>query len=153
MTANRGKYAERKFSECCTKAAKRADFAFYRFPDALAGSLKSAPGDFMTMKAGKLRLVEVKETAYPERLPYQNLDALQASRMAMWEMAGAHECKVLIYHTETKLWRVHDLSVFLERPNTKASWFFKDNPGQVFKKVEEAFEFIHLSAEDLDVYS
>lgn len=112
---NRGKYAEDKVRAILKSQESLADFAFHRFPDAHAGSMVSAPADFMFMRDGTMTLLEVKEVAHDFRLPHKNFDPAQVARMRMWRAAGA-KANVLIYSSTLQKWRYIGLSFFLNRP-------------------------------------
>ena len=148
MAANRGKYAEGKFREMCKLYEKSASFAFHRFPDAHAGSLVTAPADFQTLFDSQLRMIEVKETKEIARLPYNNFASDQVARMRLWQLAGA-ESWVIVYHTETKLYRCFRLESFYVREEGQASWFFAGNKPNIVKavaeslKLEDIFRTIH----------
>ena len=149
--ADRGKYAEGKFRDMC-KSVASTDFCYLRLPDAHAGSFTSTLADFQTLKAGKLRLIEVKQTDETNRLPYSNLDLAQVARMKMWELAKA-EAWVLVYHATTKLWRCFRLSKLIARDPASGSWFFEAGrtKSELVKSdfestvLKEVFDFIHRS--------
>lgn len=120
-TANRGKVAEGKVAKILAAAAQSGSTAFWRCPDAHAGSRVVAPADFMLLVQGQMWLIEVKEVAHAFRLPYANFKQENVARMRVWEYAGA-QCIVLIYHSTTKKWRSLPLSVFLDRDMSVGSW-------------------------------
>lgn len=150
VAANRGKYAEGQFRKVCKECEGKANFAFHRFPDAHSGSMVTAPADFQTLYAGRMRLIEVKETKETNRLPYNNFASDQVARMRMWALAGA-ESWVLVYHTETKLYRLFAAEQFLERQEGSGSWFFEQGrtksmplkPYTEGTNLREVFNFIH----------
>ena len=122
--ANRGKVAEalvqKRLSVLCTSASKIS----YRLPDARAGSFKATLSDFLYMDAGKIYLLEVKETQHEYRLPYGNFGADQVARLRMWQEAGAVPL-VLIYHATLKLWRCYGIERFIDR-TTGGSWDLRE---------------------------
>jgi penicillin-binding protein-related factor A (putative recombinase) len=147
---NRGKYAESKFRDECKFYENQQNFAFHRFPDAHAGSMVSAPADFQTCYKGVLRLIEVKETEQDNRLPYNNFAPDQVARMRMWQLAGG-ESWVLVYHKNTKVWRVFKVDQFVDRREDQGSWFFDKGRGakEILQAETESlslkgvFRFIH----------
>ena len=140
--ADRGKSLEANFKKQCQALQSLAAFAFYRFPDAHSGSLQTVPADYQTCWAGKLRLIELKETATVGRLPYKNLGADQNARLRLWGLAGA-ESFILIRETKTEQYLVFAPEAFLDR-SQGASWFFKEmQPLFTSSDLKSAFNFIH----------
>lgn len=131
-TGNRGKYAEgavKKYMAGITDTL----FTYHRFPDAHAGSMVSAPADFMFLYKGKLTLLEVKEVDTENRLPYGNFDTAQVARMKLWRLAGA-DTWVLVYFKEIKRWRMAGAEWFENRPRLSetgrpiGSWKMETTP-------------------------
>lgn len=152
MSADRGKKLESDFAKVCKKYAEKIAFAWFRFPDAHAGSRKTSPADFQTAYSGRVRMVEVKETATEGRIPYANIKPDQIARMRLWGLAGVPGY-VLICHTKSGTYRVLPTMYFFERDESKGSWFFTEESilpfctekrdfRQVFNTCEEAFKFI-----------
>ncbi len=114
-TGTRGKWAEGEVRKYLV-AAERGDTAFYRPPDARAGSLQAVMADFMTLRKGLLTLIEVKEVEHASRLPYKNFSADKVARMRVWQLAGA-EAWVIVCHRVGKVrtWRLLPLDVFIQR--------------------------------------
>lgn len=119
--ANRGKEAEALVKKHLTELSKQSHTTFYRFPDARAGSLQSAPADFMLVHEGKLIMLEVKEVAHSYRLPHKNLS--QVPKLRRFEMAGAISV-VLVYFKPEKAWRVAPANYFLKTEG--GSWDMRD---------------------------
>ena len=119
VAANRGKYAEGEVKKFLKKM-EAANCTHHRFPDAHAGSMVTAPADFMVIQAGKFRLLEVKQVEHDFRLPYGNFNPEQVNRMHMWNLAGA-DTWVLVYHVPLKAWRLIPAEWFLNRPKLSAS--------------------------------
>ncbi len=151
MQGNKGKYAEGQFKIICDKYAVKAAFAYMRLPDTHGGSKVPTIADFQTVYGGTLRMVEIKETKFSDRLPYGNFDSAQVARLKRWSLAGAHSW-VIIYHTEEKLYRLHPSYVFEGRDMTVGSWFFRDRSvndtdssgiGMTSKSLEEIFRILH----------
>lgn len=107
--ANRGKEAEGLVKKHLAKLSTQSDFTFYRFPDARAGSLQTAPADFMLLHKGQLILLEVKQVEHSYRLPHQNLT--QTPKLVRYEMAGA-KSYVLVYFRPDKCWRIAPVDFF-----------------------------------------
>jgi len=114
----RGKWAEKQVNtwmKARNDAAAR--FAFLRYPDARAGSLQTAPSDFLATSNGVHYKVEVKEVTIPPTrktrlLPQANFSSDKVSRMAKWRLAG-DTCMVIVCHLPMREWRLVPLSVFL----------------------------------------
>lgn len=119
--ANRGKEAETLVKKYLTQLAKKAEFTFYRFPDARAGSLQSAPADFLLLNKGHMTLLEVKEVAHSYRLPHRNVS--QIPKLTRHTLAGA-SAFVLVYFKPEKLWRIAPVSYFSKTEG--ASWDMRD---------------------------
>lgn len=123
----RGKYAEGKVKEQLEKLALQSGFAYYRPPDARAGSKKTAPADFICLlNTGPYTdtiLLEVKEVGHDYRLPKKNFPQEQRARMRKWALAGA-DCWVIVLHTTTGQWRCLPLSYFDNDFEDKGSWDF-----------------------------
>ena len=124
--ANRGKWAESEVKKELAKlSAASSQFAFYRLPDARAGSLQATLSDFLILVGGTLVLLEVKEVAHDYRLNYTNFSPSQVARQRLWEAAGAVGL-VAVAHSTNKLWRVLPLERFLVR-ESGASWDLRDS--------------------------
>jgi penicillin-binding protein-related factor A (putative recombinase) len=121
--ANRGKEAEGLVKRHLTKLSEQSHTTFYRFPDARAGSLQTAPADFMLVHVGRLILLEVKEVNHSYRLPHGNLT--QVPKLRRFEMAGAVGI-VLVYFKPEKAWRVAPVDYFLE--TSGGSWDMREIP-------------------------
>lgn len=121
--ANRGKEAEALVKKHLTDLSKQANTMFYRFPDARAGSLQTAPADFMLVHVGKLIMLEVKEVEHSYRLPHKNLS--QVPKLRRFELAGAVSI-VLVYFKPEKAWRVAPPTYFLKTEG--GSWDMRDIP-------------------------
>lgn len=132
--ANRGKEAEALVKKHLTDLSKQANTMFYRFPDARAGSLQTAPADFMLLRKGELILIEVKEVAHSYRLPHGNLT--QVPKLRRFEMAGA-DCYVLVYFKPEEAWRVAHVDYFLETEG--GSW---DMRNRRLQTLEDAVQDI-----------
>jgi penicillin-binding protein-related factor A (putative recombinase) len=111
-TSNRGKVAERLVKTYLKGREESSKLAYHKFADAYSGFKSPAPCDFMVMSNGKMFVIEVKETKHDFRLPKANLKPEQIARMRLWEKAGAR-AYVLVYHSQTKLWRLADVEWFL----------------------------------------
>lgn len=121
--ANRGKEAEALVKKHLAELSKKAETMFYRFPDARAGSLQTAPADFMLLHRGRAFMLEVKEVNHSHRLPHKNLT--QVPKLRRFEMAGAVGV-VLVYFKPEAAWRVARADYFLEKEG--GSWDMKDLP-------------------------
>jgi penicillin-binding protein-related factor A (putative recombinase) len=115
---NRGKWAEARV-KAFLKKRESTTFTHHRFPDARAGSMVTAPADFMFMSAGVMTLLEVKEVQHDFRLPHKNFSTDQVARMRAWKAAGARAL-VLIHHSTSGFWRLLDIDRFVEREG--GSW-------------------------------
>jgi hypothetical protein len=102
---------------------RHSSAAFYRLPDAHAGSLQATLADFLLMLSGKIYLIEVKQTAHKFRLPHTNFAKDQVARQRVWKDAGATSL-VLIYHSSLDQWRGYDVERFVERVG--GSWNLSD---------------------------
>ena len=124
--ANRGKWAEGEVKkELAKRSAASSSFAFYRLPDARAGSLQATLADYLVLVEGCLVLLEVKEVAHDYRLSYTNFSSSQVARQRLWEAAGAVGL-VAVAHSTTKSWRVLPLERFTSR-DSGASWDLRDS--------------------------
>lgn len=138
-TGTRGKFAEGKV-KAVLKKMESANCAHLRFPDARAGSLATAPADFMFLKNGKLTLLEVKEVNHAHRLPYQNFALDQIARLRLWQAAGA-AAWVLVYFTPTKEWKYEGLLEFMDRKLVSetgrpiGSWNLSHIPSQTLDQI------------------
>lgn len=121
--ADRGKEAEALVKKHLGELSKHSHTTYYRFPDARAGSLQTAPADFMLVHAGHLILLEVKEVNHSYRLPHGNLT--QVPKLRRFEMAGAVSI-VLVYFKPEKAWRVAPVDYFLKMEG--GSWDMRDIP-------------------------
>lgn len=129
---NRGKYAEGVFRKWAkAKSDANIDFAFYRFPDARAGSLSTVPSDFEVLHRGLHFNFEIKEVDHAFRLPHSNFSKDKVARMRKFEMAGS-KAIVLVYFTPTKMWRVKPVQWFFEQQNEGASWSMSEVPMKTF---------------------
>lgn len=107
--------------------SNQQDCAFYRLPDARAGSFMPTLADCLLMRQGVLHLIEVKEVKHDFRLPHGNFGVDQVARMRTWKMAGAVSI-VLIYHSTIGMWRGYDVDRFVTREG--GSWDLRDQePG------------------------
>ena len=121
-TANRGKYAEsavRKY----LNSLNLQTLAWYRLPDAHAGSFTPSLADFIIINDGQPILLEVKEVAHDYRLPVGNFKLENRARMRLFQEAGCR-CEVLIYHSTTKKWRRQPLDYFSTLDS--GSWDFRE---------------------------
>lgn len=150
----RGKLAEGKVKDELTKLAVNSGIAYHRFPDARAGSFKTAPADFMfgekfesTQQLTKLRMLEVKEVNHASRLPFKNFETDQVARMTSWEWAGA-SCWVIVLHIpwlidgrygkDKQAWRLLPLEFFKgERLKPSGSWNLEEYPRRTLAEVFE----------------
>lgn len=130
-TANRGKYAEASVKKQLA-SINRVDFAWWRLPDAHAGSMQPTLADFLIVKGGFITLLEVKEVAHAFRLPTGNFKPENRARMRMFQAAGA-KCKVLVYFSTVKEWRYADLEYF--GTQTTGSWDMRDLPVINLKEI------------------
>lgn len=130
--ANRGKRGEKLFKDYLTTLSLYTDTAFYRLPDAHAGSMQATLADFLLMRRGKLHLIEVKETRHDFRLPHGNFDIGQVARQRMWKDAGANSL-VLIFHSGLSLWRGYDIDRFIKREG--GSWDLSDTEPKTLKEI------------------
>lgn len=117
--ADRGKDAESIINKVLIKLALRADTAFYRLPDARAGSRRPTLSDYFMMHKGVTFLLEVKEIEHEYRLPHKNFEKDQVARMRRFKFAGA-KTYVLIYHSTLDKWRCSELDFFEAREG--GSW-------------------------------
>lgn len=123
--ANRGKSAESLVSRRLDALSNKVDTAFYRLPDARAGSLKATLADFLIMQRSEMTLLEVKEVDHAYRLPHKNFAVDKVSRMRRFKMAGA-KAWVLVLFTPTGKWRLAELDFFLTREG--GSWDMRQFP-------------------------
>lgn len=117
---DRGKSAEKEAKKILNLWDKQADFAYYRLPDARAGSKAPTLADFLLMDSGVMRLLEVKEVAHDFRLPYQNFAVDKVARMKKFVWAGA-KGTVWVYSTTTDEWRTMPGEFFFDRDTSKPS--------------------------------
>jgi hypothetical protein len=119
----RGKWAEGKVSARFEQLSQQyANFDYYRFPDARAGSMKVVPADYEALKAGVYYLLEVKEVNHERLLPHKNFSSDKIARCRKRQIAGAHVL-VLVYHSPlgvagrgwqgAKAWRLAPLDFFM----------------------------------------
>jgi penicillin-binding protein-related factor A (putative recombinase) len=127
---NRGKVAEKLIKKQLDKLSSQSSLMYMRLPDAHAGNFQPTVADFLLTHKGRTVLLEVKEVAFDNRMPYKNFSPDQVARMRRWELAGALPW-VIIYHSSLNIWRSPDFSTFLTRPPEKGSWDFSN-----FKKFE-----------------
>lgn len=120
--ANRGKTAESLVQRFLKDLSSKAHCSSFRLPDARAGSLVTAPADFLICRNGKLTLLEVKEVAHEYRLPQKNFALDQRARMKMWKLAGA-QAFVLVCFQPSRLWRLADIDYFTDKG---PSWDMRD---------------------------
>ena len=132
--SNRGKRGEALFKTYIESLCKFSDSAFYRLPDAHAGSMQATLADFLFLRRGKVFLIEVKEVAHDFRLPHGNFDKSQVARQRLWKDAGATSL-VLIYHSTINLWRGYDVERFIEREG--GSWDLRDTAPKLLRDVLE----------------
>lgn len=130
--ANRGKRGEALLRTHLNKLNSQICSAFYRLPDAHAGSKMATLADFLYMCKGRLHLLECKETAHDFRLPHGNFDKDQVARQRIWKDAGAVSL-VLIYHTGLELWRGYDIDRFITREG--GSWDLRDTEPTTLAKL------------------
>jgi len=133
-TANRGKLAESKLKKHLESLSSKVDSAFFRIPDAHAGSRTATLCDFLFIRGGVLYLVECKSTLHEFRLAHGNVDAGQVARMRLWKGAGARAL-VMVYHEKLDRWRSYEVDYFLNREG--GSWDLRDTEPTT---IEEAFE-------------
>ena len=158
-SADRGKWAEEKFTKACKELDEGSRATYYRFPDARAGFRQPAPCDYMLMLAGVMVVVEVKEVEHAYNLPYGNYAADQHARIMKWVWAGA-QGHVLIAFKEAvekytvkdaRIWRLVPVESLADRPTeprpgTKrriGSWDLRSYP---LLTLKEAVEFITSKA-------
>ncbi len=122
-SSNRGRSAEDKVRESLNEYSGWSSFAFYRLPDAHAGSMKETLADFMVMHKSQHSLLEVKEVNHDFRLPHKNFDTLKVARMRAWHMAGSAG-HVLVHFVPLKLWRYAPIDYFVNREG--GSWDMRD---------------------------
>lgn len=136
----RGKASEKKFRDWCkARSDAHASFAFYRFPDARAGSLVVVPSDFEVLQQRQHYNIEIKEVNHTHLLPKKNFSKDKIARMRKFEMAGSN-CVIMVYFVDCKLWRVAPVSWFFERMNEAGSWDMSDMPVLSFvEAVEKIF--------------
>jgi Holliday junction resolvase len=130
--ADRGKDAEGQVEKVLNLLVLRADTAFYRLPDAKAGSRKQTLADYLMVHKGMTFLLEVKETAHDYRLPHGNFEKDQVARMQRFKLAGA-QTHVLIYHSKIDKWRSIELEFF--RTRVGGSWDLRDFPLQDLSEI------------------
>lgn len=133
--SNRGKVAERLVKQELDKLSKRANFDYERITDAYSsrgGAATSRPGDFLVFENGTAFLLEVKEVAHTYRLPKRNFPPDQRARMHKRALAGC-VCTVLVYFSESKMWRCLPLSDF--DAGTTGSWDFSEVPAQTLRDI------------------
>lgn len=136
LIGDRGKYAEKEVKKMLVRYEAYSSFAWYRLPDARAGSLKATLADFLTMHKGALSLVEVKQVDHAFRLPYKNFDEKKVARVRAWAMAGA-EGWVMMYFTQISAWRLAPIDAFLVRTSKGGSWDFSGRPMMTLEQVME----------------
>ncbi len=137
MLKNRGKYAERKVAEFFKSLKSKSSlFDFIRLPDARVGrGAGKQVGDFQVFLPNNHIVVEVKELANASILPRKNLS--QLPKMRRRGMAGG-KTAILVYHTDSKTWRVGDFDWFYSR-RSQPSW---DLGGLVaHKSIEDAWHY------------
>ena len=130
--SNRGKRGEALFKTYVESLCKFSDSAFYRLPDAHAGSLQSTLADFLFLRRGQVYLIEVKEVKHEYRLPHGNYDKAQVARQRLWKDAGATSL-VLIFHSTLNLWRGYDVERFVVREG--GSWDLRDQIPTTLKEL------------------
>ena len=104
MTGDKGKYAEKKFTEFLKEQSKNPIFDWDRIPDARTarGRIGKRKGDFYIFHAGTAYLIELKECKHDYRMPTKRLT--QLPKMLRFAMTG-NRALAIIYHSQTKLWR------------------------------------------------
>lgn len=124
--ANKGKTAEKKVADYL-KAwdSRHQDSDQHRVLDARAagGRFNRQCGDFVFYRPDVHGVIEVKETQFPERLPHGNFGVDQVAKLRKRQLAGG-VIVILVYHTQTKVWRLVPLEKFFVRE--KGSWYFNE---------------------------
>jgi penicillin-binding protein-related factor A (putative recombinase) len=133
MTAMRGKIAEGAVKKVLS-AITRQDFAWYRLPDAHAGSRQPTLADFLLVNQGMPILLEVKETAHDFRLPVGNFKLENRARMRIFQLAGV-KCSILVYHSGTRVWRCTRLDYFGTQDT--GSWDLRNTSELTLKEALE----------------
>lgn len=131
--ANRGKVGEGKLKQALTKMSVKGDTAFYRLPDARAGSFMPTLADFLVAHKGKAYLIECKEVKHDYRLPHANFSTDQVARMRMFQMTQGITSLVFIYHSTVDMWRAYNVERFLEREN--GSWDLRDSQPRSLEEI------------------
>jgi hypothetical protein len=130
--ANRGKQAESAVRRYLEGLNTSRSAAFYRLPDAKAGSLQVTLSDFLLMLSGQIYLIEVKQVNHKFRLPHGNFDKAQVARQRIWREAGARSVAV-IYHTPLNLWRGYNIDRFIAREG--GSWDLSDTEPDTLENI------------------
>jgi hypothetical protein len=104
----RGKWAEKKFRDYCEKLNSRVDFAYYRLPDARAGSAAPTLADFLVCSKKLPYLVEIKEVHnHTFRLPHKNFAADKRARMEKFHLAGVQGLVLVCFEPGSEcVWRM-----------------------------------------------
>jgi penicillin-binding protein-related factor A (putative recombinase) len=122
--SDRGKEGEGLLKKYLDTLCRYSDTAYYRLPDARAGSMRATLADFLLMRKGVLHLIECKEVKHDFRLPHGNFDKAQVARQRLWKDAGANSL-VLVYHSTLGKWRGYDIERFIDR-SEGGSWDLRD---------------------------
>lgn len=123
--AEQGKSAEKSVATYLNDLSNAyAPFDYQRGYDARAagGKFQRVAGDFQFFSPNIHGVIEVKETKFPERLPYGNFETSAVAKCVKRRLAGGLAI-VLIYHETTELWRMLPISFFQRRDLDKGSWF------------------------------
>lgn len=130
--ADRGKQAETAMRRYLDGLNSSRSAAFYRLPDAKAGSMVATLSDFLLMLTGQIYLIEVKQVNHKFRLPHGNFDRAQVARQRIWQEAGAKSV-VVVYHTPLNLWRGYNIDRFIERDG--GSWDLSDTEPTTLENI------------------
>lgn len=132
--ANRGKEAETAMRRYLEGLNRLSSAAYYRLPDAHAGSMQATLADFLLMMSGATYLIEVKQVMHDYRLPHNNFSKDQVARQRVWKAAGAKSL-VVVYHSGLQLWRGYDIDRFIVREG--GSWDLSDTTPRTLPNVME----------------
>lgn len=101
----RGKKAEKEVDALLKKWNGKANFTFFRMPDARAamGRLGASPGDFLYFSGGHAGFIEVKSTEHAFRLARAKVS--QIPTLKKFALAGARSF-ILVHHSTQNVWRI-----------------------------------------------
>lgn len=120
---DRGKWAEGKVRAQLEQRNSSSEFAYYRLPDARAGSYQPTLSDFLVLDRGTMHLLEVKEVNHTHRLPGKNFATDKRSRIHKMVMAGSESLVIVCFsplreqytpreQTHAPIWRAADIAWF-----------------------------------------